>query len=44
MNNPMVDVALDFEVTEIERASRPGCNSASTNPRCTCPVRLGDDD
>jgi hypothetical protein len=44
MNNPMVDVALDFEVTEIERASRPGCNSSSTNPRCTCPVRLGDDD
>lgn len=44
MNNTTVNVALDFEVVEIERARRPGCNSSSTNPRCTCPVRLGEDD
>lgn len=29
---------LDLEVVEVERKSRPGCNSSSTNPRCTCPV------
>jgi hypothetical protein len=31
-------VGLDLEVVEVERRSRPGCNSSSTNPRCTCPV------
>ena len=31
-------VSLDLEVVEVEKQSRPGCNSSSTNPRCTCPV------
>jgi len=31
-------VGLDLEVVEVEKKSRPGCNSSSTNPRCTCPV------
>jgi hypothetical protein len=31
--------ALDLEVVEIERASKPGCTgSSSTRPHCTCPV------
>jgi hypothetical protein len=36
---------LDLEVVEVERATRPGCNgSSSTNPRCTCPVLVTDDE
>jgi hypothetical protein len=31
---------LDLEVVEVERGSRPGCNSSSTSPRCTCPIRV----
>ena len=30
--------ALNLEVTEIESRTKPGCNSSSTNPLCTCPV------
>jgi hypothetical protein len=33
-----VPVALRLEVEEIENRSKPGCNSSSTNPLCTCPV------
>lgn len=33
-----VAVALKLEVEEIENRSKPGCNSSSTNPLCTCPV------
>ncbi len=29
---------LDLEVAEVERKARPGCNSSSTSPRCTCPI------
>jgi len=29
---------LDLEVEEIESRTRPGCNSSSTSPLCTCPV------
>jgi hypothetical protein len=37
-------VALDLEVVEIERASRPGCSgSSSTRPHCTCPVPVDED-
>lgn len=31
---------LNLEVQELESKSRAGCNSSSTNPRCTCPVGL----
>jgi hypothetical protein len=32
-----MEPVLNFEVVEIERAGKPGCNgSSSTNPRCTC--------
>ncbi len=31
-------MGLDLEVVEVEKKSRPGCNSSSTSPRCTCPV------
>lgn len=31
-------VSLDLEVVEVEKQARPGCNSSSTSPRCTCPV------
>jgi len=31
---------LDLEVVEVEVNSRPGCNSSSTSPRCTCPVKV----
>ncbi len=36
---------LDLEVVEIERKMKSGCSgggSSSTNPRCTCPVRVAD--
>ena len=37
--------SLDLEVVEIERAKRPGClNSSSTNPRCTCPIPVDEDE
>jgi hypothetical protein len=37
--------ALELEVTEIEAARRPGCSgSSSTNPRCTCPVLVADEE
>jgi len=29
---------LDLEVKEVERRRRPGCNSSSTHPTCTCPI------
>src|SRR5580765_846966 len=30
--------ALNLEVTDIESRTRPGCNSSSTSPLCTCPI------
>lgn len=30
--------SLKLEVEEIEYRTRPGCNSSSTSPLCTCPV------
>jgi len=41
------NISLDLEVVEIERASKPGCGgggSSSTNPRCTCPVLMEDEE
>jgi hypothetical protein len=39
------NVPLDLEVLEIERAARPGCgSSSSTNPRCTCPIPVKEED
>ncbi len=35
--NPM---GLKLEVHEIERQFRPGCCTSSTNPACTCPIRV----
>jgi hypothetical protein len=35
-------VPLDLEVKEVERRRRPGCNSSSTSPMCTCPIYLPD--
>lgn len=32
--------SLNLEVQELERIVRIGCNSTSTNPRCTCPPPL----
>jgi len=29
---------LDLTVEEIESRTRPGCNSSSTSPLCTCPI------
>jgi hypothetical protein len=43
MNELKETFALDLEVTEIERAARPGCNSSSTHPRCTCPIPREED-
>lgn len=31
-------VALNLEVTDIESRTKPGCNSSSTHPLCTCPI------
>jgi hypothetical protein len=31
---------LDLEVVEVESNHKPGCNSSSTSPRCTCPVAV----
>ena len=31
-------VLLRLEVEEVENRSKPGCNSSSTSPLCTCPV------
>jgi hypothetical protein len=33
-----VNAALDLEVEQIESRTKPGCNSSSTSPLCTCPV------
>jgi hypothetical protein len=30
--------ALELEIEEIEHRTKPGCNSSSTSPLCTCPV------
>ncbi len=35
---------LDLEVLEVERRRKPGCNSSSTSPLCTCPIKLADKD
>ena len=32
--------ALSLEVEAIETYCNPGCGSSSTDPRCTCPIRL----
>jgi len=34
---------LDLEIEDLEAAARPGCNSSSTSPRCTCPVIVAED-
>ena len=34
----MKSVGLDLEVVEIESRTKPGCNSSSTHPLCTCPI------
>ena len=31
-------VSLNLEVEHVETRTRPGCNSSSTHPLCTCPV------
>lgn len=36
--NKLNPVSLKLEVEEIENRTKPGCNSSSTNPLCTCPV------
>jgi hypothetical protein len=36
--NQHVPVSLKLEVEEVENRTRPGCNSSSTSPLCTCPV------
>ena len=41
--NETTPVNLDFEIEEIEHLGKPGCNSSSTSPRCTCPVYVGHD-
>jgi hypothetical protein len=43
--NENVTFDSDFEVAEVERKARPGCNnSSSTNPRCTCiPIIVPED-
>jgi hypothetical protein len=35
---PKRPVSLNLEVEELESRTRPGCNSSSTSPLCTCPV------
>ncbi|MFY9825144.1 MAG: hypothetical protein WAM82_27445 [Thermoanaerobaculia bacterium] len=35
--NEVKPKALDLEVEELESSHGVGCNSSSTNPRCTCP-------
>jgi hypothetical protein len=32
--------ALNLEVDAVESYCNPGCGSSSTDPRCTCPIRL----
>lgn len=39
-----MDMNLELEIEELEAAARPGCNSSSTSPRCTCPVILNDNE
>ena len=31
---------LVLEVEEIENRTKPGCNSSSTSPLCTCPIAV----
>jgi hypothetical protein len=31
-------VSLNLEVEDVESRTRPGCNSSSTHPLCTCPI------
>jgi hypothetical protein len=35
---------LELEIEELEAKARPGCNSSSTSPRCTCPVIVDEND
>ena len=32
--------ALNLEIETLESHCNPGCGSSSTDPRCTCPIRL----
>ncbi len=44
MNDKNLAEALQLEVMEVEKATKPGCSgSSSTSPRCTCPVAIADD-
>jgi len=43
MTNPKIENkprALELEIEELESSLSVGCNSSSTNPRCTCPPPL----
>ena len=39
---PTHEIGLELVVEEIENRQKPGCNSSSTNPLCTCPIRATD--
>ena len=32
--------ALQLEVRELERRSKPGCQTSTTSSLCTCPITL----
>jgi hypothetical protein len=36
----MKKTLMDLEVEEIENRTKPGCNSSSTSPLCTCPISV----
>ena len=37
----VLPIPLRLEFEEIENRTKPGCNSSSTSPLCTCPVSGG---
>ena len=32
--------ALELEVQPLEAFCNPGCNTSTTSPRCTCPIKI----
>lgn len=39
---PAPSVSLDLDFEDLETQMKPCCGTSTTNPLCTCPIRLTD--
>ena len=42
MSLDLRNVSLNLEIEDLETQQKPCCDSSTTSPLCTCPIRLTD--